>query len=286
MFESDGILKTVTLSHQGPPIVVEGAKGNLHIEQDNNQVRLYVPRNRRDRELCYLTQLPKKLVAHLAIIDPTAVKVFGDILKASPLVLDDVLKDHGIVQVPGVEPFQPTGSGETTGNFDETEREERDNDEEDSEATPSTSSPPQLPSTSRLQASSLFGRNHTRSSSSENGLFPSTAQSPSRPSSTPSSTPSIFPAAARQEVIPRPFIDNAEYIALLAHVITTSSQARFPPSAPSSFGIVFDPAIPIFSDTVFGIRSQNPTSHDTKIGAAGELYVCDIRATLLYQEIS
>jgi len=87
-------------------ITAESTNGNLHIKEDNQHLHVYVPRNPRDRELCYLSQLPKRLLNHLGIANVEAITVIQPILHGSVYVLDDILKDNGIVQVPGIEHSQ------------------------------------------------------------------------------------------------------------------------------------------------------------------------------------
>lgn len=99
VFESESITKTVTLSLDGNNLAMQETKGFLHIETDEDQIRIHVPKKLEDRELCYLTQLPKHLVAYLTIREATAIKVFGDVLNASPLVVEAVLDEYGIVKI-------------------------------------------------------------------------------------------------------------------------------------------------------------------------------------------
>lgn len=102
IYESDGISKTVTISINGEQRSVLGAKGKIHIEEIDDKLQIYVPRDQRERELCYLVQFPPKLASHLNISEQIGIKVLGDLLKASIVVVKDVLIDHGIVQVPGL----------------------------------------------------------------------------------------------------------------------------------------------------------------------------------------
>ncbi len=82
---SDAIVKTVTISLEGlEPVTIEGEKAKLHIEETNNHLRLYVPQERGDRELCFLKVLPDRLAAYLGIREPEAVKVLGDLLRVVP----------------------------------------------------------------------------------------------------------------------------------------------------------------------------------------------------------
>ena len=102
---SDTIVKTVTISLEGlEPVTIEGEKAKLHIEEANNHLKIFVPQERRDRELCFVTVLPDRLAAYLGIREREAVKVFGDLLNGSTSILDDILEEHGIVPLPWTEP--------------------------------------------------------------------------------------------------------------------------------------------------------------------------------------
>ena len=95
----DAIVKTVTISLEGlEPVTIEGEKPKLHIGETNNRLRLCVPQERGDRELCFLKILPDKLAAYLDIREPEAVKVLGDLFKSSASILDQLLEEHDIVR--------------------------------------------------------------------------------------------------------------------------------------------------------------------------------------------
>ena len=72
---------------------MEGASAKLHIEESDNCLRLYVPRDSTERELCFLKGLPEGLATYLGIKEVKAVKVLGDILKAtSGFVISELLE--------------------------------------------------------------------------------------------------------------------------------------------------------------------------------------------------
>ena len=104
MYRSSGIKKSITVNIETISVTVEGASCTLHIADENDQLRLYVPVDEDEREICYLDQIPAKLLAYLAITNPAAVEMIGNVIKASrSSLLDRLLRDRGIVQVPGVE---------------------------------------------------------------------------------------------------------------------------------------------------------------------------------------
>ena len=114
--ESDGIARTITLSLDGiEPVTVEGANAKLHIEESDNCLRLYVPRDSTERELCFLKGLPEGLATYLGVKEIKAVKVLGDILKAtSALVISELLEEHGIDRLPWPDHVQHNVSSNET----------------------------------------------------------------------------------------------------------------------------------------------------------------------------
>ncbi|KAL8786867.1 MAG: hypothetical protein Q9195_008024 [Heterodermia aff. obscurata] len=102
VYTSDNISSTVKLVLNSTTIATKTTHGSLHLEDNAEQIKLFVPRNTKEIELCYLTKVPERLVTYFGIEDAGAAKAFGDILRCSPQVLNDVLETHGIVRVPGV----------------------------------------------------------------------------------------------------------------------------------------------------------------------------------------
>ena len=274
---SDTIVKTVTISLEGlEPVTIEGEKAKLHIEETNNHLKIFVPQERRDRELCFVTVLPDRLAAYLGIREREAVKVFGDLLNGNTSILDDILEEHGIVPLPWTEPAN---------------QENLENDEEDvSEARPDLT--PRKPSglrentpergrdtfqrtnnaTPRLgsRTNSSYGR-ETEFSYGRSTFTPAT---PSFTGSlnTPRSSLNPAPVSVTLQEAPIQPLPNAQYLALLNYVIAAAAAAALqtlglPPLAEQPKPIEL-------SDTTFGRRSENALARDIKVGAAGELYVC------------
>lgn len=98
---SEDISSTIELVFNGIMIARRRTQGRLHFQDDGNHIRLYVPRDAKSRELSYLTDVPERIVSHFEIKELGAAKVFGDVLKCTLAVLDDVLKSHGIVRLTG-----------------------------------------------------------------------------------------------------------------------------------------------------------------------------------------
>lgn len=276
--ESSGISKTITLSLNGiNPVTVEGARASLHIEEDDSQLRLYVPKDERLQELCFINSLPKGLVNYLGIDDLAAIKVFGDVLKARPVVIDDLLVELSIIRLRWPDPgYHPAPSDQS---FE---------DNAGNGANAALSLAPSQPSYSR---SSTPGPSTPRPASSASSSFASRTDysyersiyTPATSSftgsmTTPRSSLTPVPTAARAEMSSTDAINNERYIALLDYVIASANggecliRVRMTAEITSS---IDQNATPVaLSDTPFGIRSENQIQHDIKLGAAGELYVC------------
>lgn len=295
VYRSSGITKTLTITLSGTDTTIEGATGNLHIENDNLQMRLYVPTGAEDREICYLSAIPKTLVSHLAIGNPAAVKVIGDIVHASrPSVLDRLLEEQGIVRVPGIEPIPHSAPGEHSimASIEDTDivaAQPMLNQQRRSSATrlvnnsnrPTLNHPSDSLSTTPIRDTntSRFGRSasprtpdRTESSISEGFLSPS-GHSISRSMVTPRS--SVSPSPSRERGVPRHGRDAVDdnYRILLNGVINAAARTVFPIYIPMGSAIAAHTNPTTLPENVFGRRSENQMNHDVKIGAAGELYV-------------
>jgi hypothetical protein len=293
VYRSDGFSKTLTLCQGGDRITVESGKANLHIKEDNKNLTLFVPRDSTARERCYLSQLPNRLLGYLAISDTAAKSTLTAVLTGSQSVLDDLLEDYGIIEVPGLVPLQST----TTQYEEDLEYHTVETDSATSSsahqqrATPVTASdcsPGRGPFTSTAMPSpnSFAGGSTTSANWSNNGLLstfhpPERASFPAHPI-TPTPSPGRSSSPENQDPASRVFGSNEEYRTLLDSVIAAASHVGFPsPSLcdpngrllPSASSTRTNRQRTTLPSTVFGNRSQNQVSHDMKIGAAGELFV-------------
>lgn len=292
VYKSAGITKSITISICDTDTTIEGASGNLHISSDNTQLRFYVPRHEQERELCYLYQIPGKLLAHLNITNVAASKVIGDIVKATcSAVTDRLLDEHGIVRVQGIEPMPPPAEPFVMASVEHPDIEISRPTYQPARSSASTPlRGPNVSDTARTPSPSPSSR--ARSSVDRSLSATPTTHSYSRSLDTPRS--SISPGSTRERVVPRleprsstsptpsgprrrsrstQENDLSEYRDLLDRVISAASRyeiSAFEANVPVT---VPDPNPLTLSDAVFGKRSENQMSHDVRIGAAGELFV-------------
>ncbi|KAL2038032.1 hypothetical protein N7G274_009252 [Stereocaulon virgatum] len=265
VFESDEISKTLTLSLKAAsPVIVEGARSILHIEEDEKQLRLYVPKDRKDRELCFLNTLPSRLVTHLGINDRAAVKAFGDVFKANAYVLDDLLTDLGLMRLPWTDPVSHRILGdESPGDAWGSTSHDSSNTSLEQPRQSRASTPGSDPYIPRYASNpKALGNRASTPSWYENNVSTPISQSSTLFSTTPRSGLTLVRTAARAR-INSDGIDNTKYKALLDYVIASVSGDQN--------------ATPVaLSDTPFGVRSEDQVRHDIKLAAAGELYAFEL----------
>ncbi|KAL9034865.1 MAG: hypothetical protein Q9214_006848 [Letrouitia sp. 1 TL-2023] len=83
-------------------IVIEGAssRANFHIEEAEGALRLYLPKDEVECEVCFESDLPRRLCTFLSITDPDAPGVIGAVFRKNNLVVvDKILESAGVGQV-------------------------------------------------------------------------------------------------------------------------------------------------------------------------------------------
>ena len=84
----------------GRNVEVASSRANFHIEEAEDTLRLYLPKNEVERDVCFESDLPRRLCRFLSITDPTATGVVGGVFrKDSPAVIDKILENAGVGQV-------------------------------------------------------------------------------------------------------------------------------------------------------------------------------------------
>lgn len=89
---------------------------------------------------------------------------------------------------------------------------------------------------------------------------------------------SVSPGSSRRSgtAVPDQPVFKNWYIELLRMVVASAATDSFPRYSPTVPTPVADTELNVLPDDIFGKRSDGQMSHDTNIGAAGELYVCPI----------
>ncbi|ATZ46359.1 hypothetical protein BCIN_01g09700 [Botrytis cinerea B05.10] len=115
VFTSDSITKEVSIAQNKKITSVKVHTAFLHIAQDGHQLKLYVPKEQRHREVCLSRQLPIELLKHLGVPNYRKGAELGSIIRAtSSFAIDAILDSDGIIDVPGIFPPEDYSESEAS----------------------------------------------------------------------------------------------------------------------------------------------------------------------------
>lgn len=97
---SDGIRRSLQITQDGRSIEGALSRANFHLEEAECALRLYLPKDEVERDVCFESELPHKLCTFLSITDPGAPGVIGAVIrKDKAAVVDRILENAGVSQV-------------------------------------------------------------------------------------------------------------------------------------------------------------------------------------------
>ncbi|TVY16404.1 hypothetical protein LARI1_G008274 [Lachnellula arida] len=291
VYETDGV--TGSLEHTLLGVTIKFCETKLHIEECPEGLQIYVPKNSRDQEICYLRLLPTKLFNETmmvevdtnstAALDSGAVSIISAIFASSDNVVDLLLEEAGIVPVSYPDQYEK----EFQQSLDYIGADHEQNAENDIETL-----------TSEMQSGTASAGLDTPSAQSTTPSNAATStyrasyqlnvpSQPIQPSNYPTaiSQPNLSNRAPRQFT---PESSDVEYRRLLNNIITAARNKRgaFPSRGAFNLDQLLN-ALPVEAaeevntyDLPFGVRNENQLAHDMKIGAAGELYAFEILSRL------
>ena len=285
MYETDSV--TGSLEHTLLGVTIKVRETKLHIEETPEGLQIYVPKNPRDQEICYLRLLPTKLFNETmmvevdtnstAALDSGAVSIISAIFASSDDVVNLVLEEAGIVPVSYPDQYKE----DFQQSLDYVGADQEQNTENDieiltSETESGTSSAGlDTPSTQSTTPSDAATSTYRAS------YQPNVPTQPIQSSNSPTamSRLNLSDRSLRQFT---PESSDLEYGRLLNNIIAAARNKRgaFPSQGAFNLNELLN-ALPVETaeevntyDLPFGVRNENQLAHDMKIGAAGELYVC------------
>ena len=100
VYVSDGIRRSLQITQDGRSIEGASSRANFHLEEAEGALRLYLPKDEVERDVCFEYDLPRRLCTFLSITDSGAPGVIGGVLrKDNPVVVDKLLESTGVGQV-------------------------------------------------------------------------------------------------------------------------------------------------------------------------------------------
>lgn len=103
MYSSERISKVLTIKQGNSLYSVPQETAFCHIEDTAGELKLYIPRDPKDKFICLSSILPNMLLKHLGAVHNGLGSGLGAIIQAPDLdVVDFLLEDAGIIPIPGV----------------------------------------------------------------------------------------------------------------------------------------------------------------------------------------
>lgn len=305
VYETDGISSQLVLSQDCRELTIEVARSELHIQEDDSRLEIYVPRDMRSQDFCYRSKLPPQLLDWMMTynttligekVEPAAVLVATNVINANQSTIDLILEAAGIIEV---DVPDDGDSGEDAEAPAVNRLRSVTPQSLDGQASPPSISPEsgsdgetstqQTPSYSLVVDSSPQGNrlavdqevthvnSQSRFASSRLPRQLTYTLAASQPHAMPILGPSY--SAPNLDVNGIEVDEGANYRGLLTRIITAARRSVFPTCGPLNMSALLN-ALP---DTDISNRNSVDDSHrlhsasqierDKKIGAAGELFV-------------
>jgi len=100
VYVSDGIRRSLQIAQDGRSIESASSRANFHFEEAEDALRLYLPKDEVERDVCLESDLPRTVCTFLSITDSGAPGVIGAVFrKDNPAVIDKILENAGVGQV-------------------------------------------------------------------------------------------------------------------------------------------------------------------------------------------
>lgn len=278
IFETDGISSALhlSLSLGGEPYYHELERSDLHIRGSTSSLEIFVPRNKKRREMCYASIMPSKLFDWLMADPITHIsggtdiekgrRLVGVILSSPRSVIPEILDREGIVSA-GIE---------------------MGNEEDESDDNESLASQTLIPSVEGTNTPAT-DNDHSAHDVREIGVSPGHSF---RPSEAPSSIErrqasmtATYGSAGRPRIAVSRIdveLDTTIYRQLLEKVVEAARRASFPnrPAGPLDDMADLNAALDMQAESSYAhvgeavrFRSKSQLERDKMVGAAGELYV-------------
>jgi hypothetical protein len=267
IYVSDGISKSISVVQDGETVTVENSRANIHLDEDDNGLRLYVPRDENAREECFFRQLPRRLMTYLAISDPAAeASLIGIIGCRSLIAVDGILKDTGIVEVDGIaRPSELDQRNHQFGFEDIPLGDDTQTSPESQTSQSGRSTPISITATAQTAPNDAdhLADIPSRSPGLDGGRSP-----PNEP----------FLTLPEEAIYPIRLVDDAiretGYASFLERVINSAGRMTIPACGSHSVDNL-QPVPPLEANLFESIFSARSMERDRKVGAAGELLVSD-----------
>ena len=99
VYVSEGIRRSLQITQEGCRIESASSRAEFHFEEVDHALRLYLPKDEAERDVCFESDLPRGLCTFLGLADPVASAVIGSVFrKDNPVVISRILEKAGVSQ--------------------------------------------------------------------------------------------------------------------------------------------------------------------------------------------
>ncbi|EAW19928.1 uncharacterized protein NFIA_095480 [Aspergillus fischeri NRRL 181] len=268
--ETDGISSELHLNQDGKDIMAEVRQSELHFQEYDSGLTIYVPRNKQAQYLCFLDRIPRALMEWImtepatGICEPfndKALNVLSKVLQAETKYIGMTLDRDGIMSV---ETPDDTAADEVADDKEDelTERRTEGRDSIDDATSAVVFIQPTRSESSVTLADDVISAPYAGPSSP--------SRVPSRIPFTQRGTPGEASYLSRDRVLPAQPIDTA-YLTILRSVVNVARTSTFPSRGSFNMTALTDSLDP--GNEPFQLRGIDKLYRDKLIGAAGELFV-------------
>jgi hypothetical protein len=100
VYMSDSIGRSMRIIQNGRSIEGLRSQANFHLEEQEGSLKVYLPKDETDRDVCFERQFPRRLCKFLGIPDLAAESVIGSVLrKDKQSVIHRILDDVGVAKI-------------------------------------------------------------------------------------------------------------------------------------------------------------------------------------------
>lgn len=100
VYVSDGIRRSLQIVQHGRTIEGASSRANFHLEEVEGALRLYLPKDEVERDVCLEFDLPHRLCHFLSVTDDKAPGIIGGVYrKDKQMVIEKILENAGVGQV-------------------------------------------------------------------------------------------------------------------------------------------------------------------------------------------
>ncbi|KAF7154875.1 hypothetical protein CNMCM5623_003133 [Aspergillus felis] len=119
VYETEHIVGKCTLTSLSGSSTSLQTYSRLHMGYLNGKLSIFVPRDEKERLICYATQLPESLITSLEIKHPAAHGIFATVLQVPVEIVDGILEIHGIPEVSDLDPVSPVTVDDSESDYED-----------------------------------------------------------------------------------------------------------------------------------------------------------------------